>query len=335
MRKKNIILALTVAISFLSCEKNKFKDVDLSGVHTDFAFYDFDSDLFAISPNLNEGVVSLKAKYPVILPLFTTEVIRIAYPEDEGFAELLASFINDTTMQEVKELVDERIDKKELAEDLDDAFTHFKYYFPNKTIPQVFTCVSGFNQSIVMTDSLLGIGVDKYLGRDCIYYPQLGISNYQVVNMYPQKMLSDVIYAWSTVQFPFKEYGPLLIDKMIYEGKLQYILDATLPDLADSIKIGYTAQQLEFCELSEESMWRYLAEQKMLFSSDRMDIIRYTGEAPYTSSFTTESPGRTACWLGWQIVKSYMENNPTVSLSQLMAETDCKKILNESAYHPK
>jgi uncharacterized protein YjaZ len=81
-------------------------------------------------------------------------------------------------------------------------------------------------------------------------------------------------------------------------------------------------------------MWTYLAEHKMLFSNERMDIKRYTDDAPYTSSFTADSPGRTGCWLGWQIVKDYMKKNPGMTIPELMEEKDCRKILNYSAYQP-
>ncbi|MFV0522742.1 MAG: hypothetical protein ACK5MI_10030 [Mangrovibacterium sp.] len=335
MKKINIITFLLLAVCLLSCQKNKFEHVDLSNIRTNFVFQNFDSDLFALDSIGDSDIRKLQSQYPGILPLFTTEVIRIGYPEDKGVIGLLNSFVNDTTMRATKSLVDERINKEQLKEQLDKAFKYYHHYFPDKTIPKVFTCISGFNQSIVMTDSLLGIGVDKYLGRDCPYYPRLGISNYQQMNMYPQKILSDAIYAWSTVQFPFVGYGHQLIDKMIYEGKLQYMLEATLPELADSVRIGFTQKQLDFCKKNEGDMWRYLAENKMLFSTNRMDIIRYTGDAPYTSSFSAESPGRTGCWLGWQIVKSYMEHNPDVTLAQLMADKKTKLILNNSAYQAK
>ncbi|MFV0289424.1 MAG: hypothetical protein ACK5IJ_00780 [Mangrovibacterium sp.] len=334
MKKATIIsLTLLVLVIAFAC-RNKFKQVDLSTVTTDYLFSDFDSELFASQPVDSLVLARLKSDFPMILPLFTTEVIRIGYPEDEGVDSLLQSFLHDTTMVNVKQMVDERINKKKISKELDVAFKYYKYHFPKSVIPHVFTCVSGFNQAIIMTDSILGIGVDKYLGRDCDYYSRLGISNYQQLNMYPQKITADAIYAWSTVQFPFVDYGHQLIDRMIYEGKVQYILDATLPDMPDSVKIGYTAAQIDFCKASEKDMWMYLAENKMLFSTNRMDIIRYTKEAPYTSSFSAQSPGRTGCWIGWQIVKSYMENNPEVNLTQLMEQKDARKILNQSAYNP-
>ena len=57
-------------------------------------------------------------------------------------------------------------------------------------------------------------------------------------------------------------------------------------------------------------MWEYLVEHDMLFSTDPMLIKKLTGDAPFTSYFTSESPGRAANWIGFRIVESYMRKNP-------------------------
>ena len=46
-----------------------------------------------------------------------------------------------------------------------------------------------------------------------------------------------------------------------------------------------------------------------------------------------ESPGRIGVWIGWQIVRSFMNNNE-VSLQQLMT-LDAKEIFERSKYKPK
>ncbi len=65
----------------------------------------------------------------------------------------------------------------------------------------------------------------------------------------------------------------------------------------------------------------------LLFESDRMTIMKYTGVGPYTKAFTTESPARAAVWLGWKIIESYTRKFPDLQLSDLMKENDYQKIL--------
>ena len=66
-----------------------------------------------------------------------------------------------------------------------------------------------------------------------------------------------------------------------------------------------------------------------------MEVVsKFTGEGPFTTGFVKESPARTGVWIGWNIVKKYMDKNANISLDQLMHETDAQKILSLSKYKP-
>jgi uncharacterized protein YjaZ len=77
-----------------------------------------------------------------------------------------------------------------------------------------------------------------------------------------------------------------------------------------------------------------LVENKRLYVTGRMDIKRLIDDGPYTNGFPVESPGRAGVWIGWQIVRKYMDKNPEVSLDKLMQMSDSQKILNDSKYYP-
>jgi uncharacterized protein YjaZ len=81
-------------------------------------------------------------------------------------------------------------------------------------------------------------------------------------------------------------------------------------------------------------MWVYLIENDLLFSSDNFVIRKLTGEAPFTSYFTNESPGRAAIWIGYKIVESYMTKNRDISLDEMMKNTDVQAILDKAKYNP-
>ena len=73
----------------------------------------------------------------------------------------------------------------------------------------------------------------------------------------------------------------------------------------------------------------------MLYESNVKNEFRFINEAPFSKFYLeidNESPGRVGQWLGWQIVRSYMENND-VSLDQLLV-TDAKTIFEKSKYKP-
>ena len=152
--------------------------------------------------------------------------------------------------------------------------------------------------------------------------------------MHKAKLVSDVAYAWGITEFEETNKATNLMGNIIHHGKLMYFVDAMLPKTPDSLKIGYSKAQFEFCKNNEAQMWNYMVEKKMLFSTNRMDIIRYINDGPTTSGFPAESPARAGVWIRWQIVRKYMDSHPETTLEQLMQNSDYQQILNESEYFP-
>jgi hypothetical protein len=107
-----------------------------------------------------------------------------------------------------------------------------------------------------------------------------------------------------------------------------------LPSAKKKDKIGYTKEQWDFFKVNEGQIWRHFIENSLLYNSDYKSIRSFILEAPFTNSFPHESPGRIGQWAGWQIVAAYMENNPEVTLQELMNDCDYKNILQKSGYKP-
>lgn len=335
-----VVLRLIFVFSLLpfliACNSNPLK-VDVSKIENDIEIVRFDHELFSLPQqnSLNE-LLNLREKYPDFFDLFTYKVIRIGGIDDEHFSDLMTQFKSDTMITDVLTLVENEFpDFEKTANQLNKSFKYFQYHFPEKELPTIFAYVSGFNQSVVTAENIIGISLDKYLGRDCSFYRNLSTTpQYKILNMHKEKLVSDVAYAWGVTEFEETNKATNLLGNMIHQGKLMYFIDALLPEMHDSLKIGYTAKQLEWCALNEAQMWINLVEKKMLYSGKRMDIIRYTNDGPYTNGFPLESPARTAVWIGWQIVREYMEKHPEITLSGLMQNSDYQGILNASGYFP-
>lgn len=145
------------------------------------------------------------------------------------------------------------------------------------------------------------------------------------------------MYAWALSEWDFQAINysaDNVLTEIIHEGKLKYFEKCMLPDTPDWLIFGFTPDQLNFCRDQESQMWDYLVEHNFLFSTDRLIIRKLTGEAPFTSFFTNESPGRAAVWLGFRIVESYMMNTRGVTMEELMMNTDIQGILNGAKYAP-
>ncbi|MBN1987440.1 MAG: hypothetical protein JW761_14105 [Prolixibacteraceae bacterium] len=329
-------ILVLLAVSIFSCKQNPLK-VDISGISVEPEFIRFEKELFGLPQNdtLND-FLELHKKHPAFFDLFTYRIINIGGIDDEHFTEYINAFLSDTMILNVKLLVeDEFSDFEEIQNQITTAFKYYRYHFPGKEIPAVYTCISGFNQSVVTAEGIIGISLDKYLGRHCKYYQRLNTTpQYKIANMHKKKIVSDVAFAWGMTEFDANNKATNLLGNMIHQGKLMYFTDALLPEMNDTLKIGYTKKQLEWCEANEAQMWLKLVETKMLYSNKRMDIIRYINDGPYTNGFPLESPARTGIWIGWQIVRKYMEEHPETTLSQLMNNSDYQKILNDSGYFP-
>ncbi len=331
---KRFLFYLTVVLAFVACNRNPLK-INISDVTVDFKIKHLDVDLLKLKQEeIPSTIPVIKSKYGDFFDIFTYRMIAIGGVDQPNFNESLNSFITDTLIRKLEKQVAEKVDTTALRHKLETAFKYYKHYFPQKSVPVIYTCISGFNQSIVTSENLVGISLDKFLGATSPFYEQLGLPEYKRLNMHPDKIVSDVMYAWAVTEWPKADQGNNLLSYMIQEGKMMYFVDAMLPDLHDTLKIGYTQKQLNFCRKNEGMMWTFLAEHKQLYSTDRMTIKRYMDDGPFTASFTNESPGRSGVWIGWQIVRSFMKQHPDMNLPQLMNNHDFQAILNQSGYQP-
>ncbi len=336
IRYKHYFFLLLFLPVLLSCNRNRLK-VDTSDIKAEVEVVRFDRELFSISSgDTLEYLKELRNDYPGFFDLYTYKVIHAGGIQDDFFPGVMREFLTDTMIRNVKVRVEEVFGNFEKTEQaLIQAFKYYRYHFPEKELPEIFTVISGFNQSVFTAEEIVGVSLDKYLGRDAKYYRQLSnVPLYKIKNMHPGKVVPDIVYAWGLTEFDATEATTTLLDHMVHQGKLLYFTDALLPEEPDTLKIGYTDEELQWCHNNEPQMWNYLIEKKLLYSNNRMDIVRYTNDGPTTTGFPRESPGKTGTWLGWQIVRQYMKKFPGVTLAELMENSDYQGILNESGYYP-
>jgi hypothetical protein len=337
-KAKILFLQLAFLVLLIGCSGNRY-DVKIKAKGYKADIVRLDNILFEMSPLLlPQKLDSIKLRYPLFMKYFGY-VINAGEQTDSLWNERVQAFATDKFNNEVysesKAIFN---DISVLKDGLTDAWNHYSHYFPGEKIPGMFTCVTGFNNSIIVADSVLGIGLDRYLGSGSKFYPKLGIYNYQAKKMVPERILTDCMYGWATADWDYSRAGyktDNLLANIIHEGKLLYFTRCMLPRESDEIIFGFTGQQLQFCKNNEDQMWQYLIEHDLLFSTDRLTVRKFTGEAPFTSYFTEESPGRAAAWIGFRIVEAYMKNNPKVSLAGLMNESDPEAILEKARYKPR
>jgi len=247
------------------------------------------------------------------------------------------NFLNDPNIKELYDLTTKKYpDISFLENDLSDAFDRFRQAYPEKSVPQVFTYVSGLNieNPVYYSDTAMAVGLDVFLGSDVIAYQKAGLPKYKIERFTRDNILPQCMLAVSDHLVRMDEKSNTLLDQMIMAGKALYFLDVTLPDVKDEFKIGYTTDQLDWSRNNESNIWAFIIEHQMLFSSDPQGISKMMTDAPFTSGFAAASPGRLGAFMGWQIVRAYMKETDGITLKQLMEDTDAKNILKVSQFKP-
>lgn len=332
-----LILALSVIILSSGCGRDPFR-VNLTGIESDITIRDLGSEIFETPPpELSDRADSLLISYGSAMKVYST-VVGLGSTTDEKWKSSFILFATDLQNLALWDSVKHVWPSlKPLEELLEDAFRHYNYYFPGEATPEVITCITAFNNSIVIDDSLIMIGLDRYLGASSKYYPAIGIFEYQARKMTPDYTASDCMYAWASTEWDYRvmDYGThTLLSSMIHEAKLLYFTRCMLPETPDTVLFGFREKQLDFCRENEARIWEYLVSKDVLFTTDGFLIRKFTGEAPFTSYFTEEAPGRAVVWTGYRIIERYMRNNRNVTLKELMETIDCQTILGGARYNP-
>ena len=332
---KRIIYIILLTFSF-SCS-NDIPIKELNRIDVDCSIRRFEQELFGMDTDTIGAAISyFYSKYDDFFDIFGYYVIDIGRPTEKNYPGLLQMFVNDNINREVFNTVNSIYpDLTDIETRFEDAFKRYKYYFREDSIPEIVSFIGGFNYPGFTVGNYLGIGLDMYLGGDNEYYRDLGLAEYIVRNMNKDHLVSDALYNWANSRFPSGGKEENVLARMIYEGKLIYLLEKLMPQQPLASLLGFSDDQMKWVTNNEEGMWVYLIENKLLYSNVLMDIQKLTGPAPFTSFFTSESPGRAVVFNGYRIIQEYSKKNPGTDLQEIMRNTDYQDILRLSKYNPK
>lgn len=310
---------VVLCLFFLSCDKKSKVEKAVEEIPVDIKVERFDKVFFETKP---EDLEKIKKQYPFFFPVGNDDNIWLQKMQDPLWREVYA------------EVQKKYSDIEPVRKEFNSLFQHIKYYFPQTKIPKVITVISemDYNTKAIYADSLVVVSLELYLGKEHKFYE---FPNYLKQNFEERQMMPDVVSS-----FTFRKIPPspdrALLSQMIFQGKELYAKDLLLPEFSDAEKMGYTPEQIKWCQENEGYMWRYFIENEMLYSEDSKLVTRFMVPAPFSKFYLeidNDSPGRVGAWIGWQIVRSYMKNKD-VSLAELLKK-DTKEIFEKSKYKPK
>ncbi len=303
-----------------SCVPDKSNEIVYPTLHLETIFYSTDK-------NYNED--SLELIYGAFWQDYKQGILYV--PENKDINSIVAEITADKDFAKSISLIQQNYQEfDDFSLELSDAFVNYKKFFPSKKAPKLVTYFGAFNFPVAVNENTLAIGLEMFLEpsfyKDLSYkYPP-----YMHHQFSSEFMICTAMYQWLKSEFVIDRGG--FLQNIIYQGKLKYILSNVL-DKEEHVVMQYTPDQLQWCYSNEFPIWNFLISKGLLFSNDRFEIEKYINPAP-SSKGMPNSPGQVVNWVGYQIVKKFMKNNPDLSLEELMLIKDPQYILQQSKYKP-
>ena len=303
---------------------------DTKGVSIDLQFESLDDSIHLLGSKTS--LVGFLKRHPLIRDRFLG---RAGYPNDSVFVNDLFKRIHnpffDTLMMETGRVFG---DKSDLKEQFREAFTNLKYYYPQFIPPKVQTMVTGLERDLLISDSVLVIGLDYYLGAGAKYRPD----TYQyILRRYaPNYIVPSILLTYGIdPRYNRTDLGDrTVLADMISFGKAFYFTKRLLPCVPDSVLIGYSQDEIEGSRKNEGLIYVRLVENEVLYSTNHQTKQHYLDERPKTLEIGERCPGRIAQWVGWRIVNEYARQHPNQNLSEIMNITSADALFKESRYRP-
>ena len=332
MNSKNTLqlLLLSMAILLLNaCGKKACDDkADVSEITAEVKIKRVEEQLFKIKSR-DEAIAFMNNN-----ALFADKFLRRkGYPNDTILGGMLFRLAADHRMDTlVADCEKSFANTDTITREFSDAFKHIKYYYKDFKQPEVDFVITGMGQDLVVSDSLVVVGIDFFLGRSSKYRPML--PEY-VLHKYRKPFIVPLIVR--EVSRKYNEFDVLdntLLAEMIWHGKALYFTKQMMPCVNDSILLGYTPRQMADLDKHQGDVWNHFVSNKLLFERSHATVNKYVSERPYTAEIGPKCPGMIGAWLGYEIIKRYMQENPSVTLQALMKDKDAKAIFTKSKYKP-
>ncbi len=328
---KNFLFAFVLAMMLLACDKNKDDQcaliLDTNQVEIDLQFESLEDSLPAIQTK--QQLVNFFSRHKAIRDLFFN---RPGYPDDSTFINKLFNRFTHPTIDSLLMQTHQVFGRNdELKKQFKEAFKNIKYYYPDFTPPKIQTVISGLETDVMVTDSLVIIGLDYFLGADAKFKPNM--YEYMLKRYTKHFVVPSVVLLYGISERYNKanvEDKTVLADMVAY-GKAYAFTKHILPCSPDSVLIGYTQKEIDGAFYNESTIWKRMIEDQVLFGTGHMIKQKYIAERPKTTEVSAQCPGRIGMWVGWQIANQYLTESKK-NLPDLMQEDDAQRIFKISKY---
>ncbi len=172
----------------------------------------------------------MRTDYPVQTRTLIENVLQLGPVNDPEINNRLLVFFQDSTLQAlVAEVERQYKDVGDLNKQLTKAFRRLSKLFPEIQLPHVYTQIGSLDQSIVVTDSLLGISLDKYLGVDHPIYLRYGYTEQQRSMMTREYIVPDCLGFYLLSLYPLTDAESLSDEQHLWHmSKIQSVVNQVM-----------------------------------------------------------------------------------------------------------
>jgi hypothetical protein len=333
----NAVLGLLMLCAAAAC-KGKQKP-DVSHLKSDVHVLRWDDAVFQLDTlRLPAGLARLQQQSSFANDYFQG-ILGLA-PVPDSLVQGLRSFVQAyrPVYQQVRSAYPDLRAEKEA---LDEALRYSQHYLPQYKVPQRLIVYLGplDGYGNVLTSSGFAVGLQLYMGpgfgpyrtdyfRE--FYP-----DYRSRRFARNYLVADCMRNLVNDAVPALPAGRSLLEQMVDAGKRLYVLGKLMPDLADTVKLGYTANQLKGAEDSEARLWSFFLQNNLLYATDPALVRDYVNDGPNTPVFGPESPGNIGSFVGWKMVEQWAAETGKGEDLNLLLNTPAAQVLKEGGYKPK
>ncbi len=323
--KNILILFLPLLILLAACQsENESADINVSAIEMPLNIQRFDQSMMQLHDK--KSIVEFLKKHQSFVQLY----YQTSY-QDTALTNRLEMIANNPFTKEFYEETQKSFgDLKDLKQQLEIAFKHIKYYYPDFKAPQIITTFSALDLELVVSDDMIIIPLETFLGPKAKYRPQY--SDYLLQRFDKPYIVPSILTILSKKYNKIDPNDHSMLSDMIYYGKSFEFTRAMLPNVADSLVIAYPDSNLSKTWHSQDLVWAYFLDKKLLFETNERVKEKYLGDRPKVFEIGNDCPGRIGQWLGWRIVTRYRTENPSISLVNLMSNSNARDILAKSKY---
>lgn len=239
--------------------------------------------------------------------------------ENEEFQNLCAD-VN-------KEFIDLELFKNEITY----AFKTLKFYYSDFKIPTVYTIVSGFGTDLYVDEDIVVVSLEYFLSDKTKWKSKK--PKYIADTYTPQSLATKIILEIVNRLVRFDNENKTLLNHMLRFGRMTYFARVALPKVEEHVVLEYTKGSFQYLSEIENVLWNFLKENQYLYSDNYMTIRSYVGKSPFTQEIRLDCPGNIGGFVGYKIIKSFVNNNDC-DVKELLENDDVQYFFNKSKYNP-